>query len=108
MAVAALGRFKPGWGIRQRAEIAARFFRNLVLDPLSGMIPRSSRRWVFGYTGELFADNPKYLFLWMRLHRPDIDVRWISGSFRTVGMLRRAGHPSHWRWSPAGMLAAAR
>lgn len=97
-----------GWGLRTRIATAGRIVRNLTLDPLAGLMPRSPRRWVFGYTGGAFADNPRALFLWMRLNRPDIDARWISSSRRTAALVRRTGHPAHWRWSPQGLFAAMR
>jgi CDP-glycerol glycerophosphotransferase (TagB/SpsB family) len=81
---------------------------NLTVYPLSGLFPRSPKQWVFGHTRDLFAGNPKYLFLWMTIHRPDIRVSWISGSRATQRLLAKSGYRAHLRWSPAGILAALR
>lgn len=84
----------------------ARLMINLALYPLAALAPRRRDRWAFGHAGELFAGNPKYLFLWLRLHRPDIAATWITGSERTLHMLRAQRLPVARRWSIAGMRAA--
>ena len=81
---------------------------NLFLYPLSALAPRSRRRWVFGYLNNKFLGNPKYLFLWMALNRPDLDVSWITGSEDTRRMLTANGFRAHRRWSPPGIWAALR
>ena len=81
---------------------------NLVGLPIALAWPRSPRIWAFGHEEGAFADNPKYLFLWLRLYRPDIDARWITASAETYRMLRSNGLPAHMRWSRSGMLAALR
>ena len=81
---------------------------NLTASPLSGLVPRSPKRWVFGHTRGLFGDNPKYLFLWMTLHRPDIQVTWITGSAETRRLLAAHGYRVHRRWSLRGILAVLR
>jgi CDP-glycerol glycerophosphotransferase (TagB/SpsB family) len=75
---------------------------------LSGLTPRSPTRWVFGQTSNLFGGNPKYLFLWIKLHRPDIHATWITGSAETARMLAANGYRVRRRWSPAGIWAALR
>ena len=81
---------------------------DLVAYPASILMPRSPARWVFGHTRNLLGDNPKYLFLWMALHRPDIHVTWITGSRRTRRLLRAYGYRVRRRWSPGGIAAALR
>lgn len=78
------------------------------LHILSHLSPRSTRRWVFGTGGDVFAGNPKYLFLWMSLYRPDIDARWITGSDATLRLLREHGLSAHKRWALGGIVAALR
>lgn len=94
--------------LRMRARRFFTFLLNVSLYPLSGYFPRSSYRWSFGYTGDVFADNPKYLYLWMLLFEPRIKVTWITGSRATWRMLKRQGYPVQMRWSLAGMLAVLR
>lgn len=94
--------------LRLRARLLKISLLNASLYPLSGYVPRSPYRWAFGYTGEVFADNPKYLYLWMLLFAPQIKVTWITGSRTTWKMLRDQGLPVELRWSPRGMLAVLR
>jgi len=84
------------------AGIARRGFvlgLNLVVYPLAGLWSRSATSWVFGDSSGLFMGNPKYLFLWMTLHRPDIRVAWLSKNPDTVRMLQRFGFQAHQRSS---------
>lgn len=81
---------------------------NLFLYPLSALAPRSRRHWVFGYLNNKFLGNPKYLFLWMAMNRPDLHVSWITGSEETRRMLTANGFHAYRRWSPAGIWAALR
>lgn len=94
--------------LRRRVERMLLVLANMVLYPLSRLVPRDPRRWAFGHTKDAFGDNPKYLFLWMALHRPDIRIAWLTGSRETLRMLRDAGYTAHLRWSPKGMIAAQR
>ena len=81
---------------------------NLFVYPLSALARRSRHRWVFGYLNGAFADNPKYLFLWMSHNRPDLHVSWITGSEKTRRMLVANGYRAYKRWSLQGILAALR
>lgn len=96
------------WPFLQRAKRWVLFVLNLLLYPLSGLWRRADDRWAFGHTRDVFAGNPKYLFLWMALHRPDLHLTWISASARTRRLLRANGYRARARWSPRGMLAALR
>lgn len=80
----------------------------LTLYPLSRLVPRSRRQWAFGHAGDQFAGNPKYLFLWMAIHRPDLRVSWITGNEAVRRMLRNAGYRAYRRWSVGGMIATLR
>lgn len=92
----------------RRRNRLVRLAINLAFAPLASGWPRSPRHWVFGHAGEAFAGNPKFLFLWLHLHRPDIAATWITGSDRTHRMLRDQGLPVARRWSRRGILAALR
>jgi CDP-glycerol glycerophosphotransferase (TagB/SpsB family) len=76
--------------------------------PLAFLVPRTPGLWVFGAPQDGFSGNPKYLFLWMSEHRPDVRVVWLTGSVATRELLRERGYRCELRWSPAGMAAAAR
>jgi len=79
-----------------------------VLFPLSWLVPRRRDLWVFGAPQDGFSGNPKYLYLWMSEHRPDVECVWLSGSAATRRLLRDHGLRCELRWSRAGMAAAAR
>ena len=93
---------------RKKLKRLAMLLMNLTLYPLSALFPRSNNRWAFGHSRELFAGNPKYLFLWMALNRPDIHISWITGSESIRRMLMANGHRAYRRWSPQGLYAALR
>jgi len=80
----------------------------LVLFPLSFLLPRRRDLWVFGAPQDGFSGNPKFLFLWMSEHRPDVRCVWLTGSPDTVRLLREQGLRCELRWSRAGIAAAAR
>ena len=81
---------------------------NLAALPIAMTWPRSAKSWVFGHEGGAFSDNPKYLYLWLRLYRRDIDASWITTSRDTYRKLRSNDLPVHMRWSWSGMRAALR
>ncbi len=93
---------------RRRLEQAGLTLLALTATPLSRHMPRSRRRWIFGHQGGQFAGNPKYLFLWIALHRPDLHVTWIGGDARARAQIAALGLRARRRWSPAGIWAALR
>lgn len=74
----------------------------------AGLVPRSANRWAFGHSKDIFAGNPKYLYLWMLQHRPDIKVTWVTGSEQTRHMLEASNLPVVMRWSTAGIVTVLR
>jgi len=80
----------------------------VVLFPLSFLVPRRRDLWVFGAPQDGFSGNPKFLFLWMSQHRPDVRCVWLTGSPDTRRSLRDHGLECELRWSRAGITAAAR
>jgi CDP-glycerol glycerophosphotransferase (TagB/SpsB family) len=88
--------------------IVLALLQRCVLFPLSFLLPRRGDLWVFGAPQDGFSGNPKYLFLWMAEHRPDVQVVWLTGSPATRRLLRDRGYRCELRWSRAGMAAAAR
>ena len=94
--------------LRRRLRKTFSVLANLAAYPAARAWPRSGGRWAFGHDGDAFAGNPKYLFLWLCLHRPDLHPIWITGSRATRRTLVAHGYPVRMRWSPGGMLAALR
>jgi CDP-glycerol glycerophosphotransferase (TagB/SpsB family) len=62
-----------------------------LIYPLSKLVPRRSDLWLFGHQDGAFAGNSKYLYLWLRLHRPDIKAFWITGDEGTYRFMQRHG-----------------
>ncbi len=73
-----------------------RYWGQLLLLPvywLSFFMPRDKKIWLFGSTfGRRFADNPKYLYLYVSQHKEELGVRpvWLSQNKEIVELLRRA------------------
>lgn len=99
---------ESGEGLPRRARALALLSAHRVVHSLAKLVPRSPRYWLFGYQEGLFLGNPKLLFLWISLHRPDMTVTWITDHGETRAFLRRNGYRAHGRWSPGGVLAALR
>jgi CDP-glycerol glycerophosphotransferase (TagB/SpsB family) len=75
--------------------------------PLLRRVPRDPALVAFGAASDRFADNPAYAFL-AASQAPDLRCVWISGSTRTVDLLRRHGLRAERRWSWAGISVACR
>lgn len=84
------------------------FAGNVLVRPLSSLIPRDQRRWAFGAPDGRFEGNTKHLFLWLSLHPTSASPVWITTNRMMVRRLRAQGLPALYRWSPRGLLAAAR
>ena len=92
----------------QRLKRVAEAALNLTVYPLSRWSLRRNDQWVFGHQDDLFAGNPKYLYLWMCIHRSDIRVTWITRSRKTQAWLAQNGFSAHLRWSVKGIRAVLR
>lgn len=79
-----------------------------VLYPLTFIIPRSKRIWVFGGGLDRYADNAKYLFEYVSNHEKDVDTYWISGKRDVVMHVRSMGLKALWRYSLKGMWICLR
>jgi len=81
---------------------------NLVAFPLSGLMPRSPRQWVFGDVSGTFAGNPKFFFLWLSIHQPQLRLTWITKHRATRDTIRANGYRAHTRSSLGGIWAVLR
>jgi len=51
----------------------------ILIFQCSRLIPKKRTIWIFGsWFGQKFADNPKYLYLYVLNHLEDIDAYWIT------------------------------
>lgn len=89
-----------------------KYWGQLLLLPvywLSFLVPRNKRIWLFGSTfGRRFADNPRYLYLYIDQHREKLGIRpiWISHDEKVVKMLNDNGCEAYIYHSLKGILFA--
>jgi len=62
---------------------------------------RDKKLWIFN-CADTFSGNPKWLFLYIALHRSDIRPVWVSESEECVRLVRRLGFRAVVLSSPAG------
>lgn len=75
---------------------------------ISCIVPRNKACWAFGSRNGQFVDNPKYFFLHVLEHQPDIRARWISSDHKVVDELNNQGFPALYKWSIAGVWFSLR
>jgi len=69
-----------------------------VIFYLSLLVPRNNNIWVFGaWNGNKWADNSKYMFLYVSEHHPDVNIVWLSKNKGLIKYLKgkslKAVHP---------------
>lgn len=61
---------------------------------LSLIIPKAKKIWVFGsWAGNEFADNPKYIFLYLLHNHPDYKPIWLTKSRKVYEQMKSHGYP---------------
>lgn len=78
---------------------------------LSFLFPRNKKIWLFGSTfGRRFADNPRYLYLYVSQHKEELRLRpiWISHNEDVVQMLNSKGYEAYMYHSIKGIWFALR
>jgi CDP-glycerol glycerophosphotransferase (TagB/SpsB family) len=76
---------------------------------ISGFVPRRKNIWIFGsWDGKKFADNPKYLFLYVCRNQPEITGIWLSRNKTIVADLRARGYNAYYMHSLRGILYSMR
>lgn len=72
---------------------------------MSRLIPRSKAIWVFGSTfGRRFADNPKYLYLYIsKIYSDTVTAVWVSKNRNITDFLRKKGYKAYYLYSLAGI-----
>lgn len=78
---------------------------------LSYLMPRDKKIWLFGSTfGRRFADNPRYLYLYISQHKETLGIRpvWISQNKEIVEFLRINGYEAYLYHSAKGIWYALR
>ncbi len=90
------------------------YWSQLLLLPVywfSFCFPRSKKIWLFGSTfGRRFADNPRYLYLYVSQHKEELGLRpiWISHNKEIVKLLNENGYEAYEYHSLKGIWYALR
>jgi len=75
----------------------------------SGFFRKDSNMWIFGAPlGQKFADNSKYLFLYVTKNHPDITCVWLSRNTDVIEKLRENGYCAYHVSSLEGILHSLR
>lgn len=91
-----------------------KYWGQLLLLPvywLSFLVPRNKKIWLFGSTfGRRFADNPRYMYLYVSQHKEELSIRpiWISHNEDIVMMLNAEGYEAYMYHSLKGIWYALR
>src|SRR3569623_2039132 len=72
---------------------------------ISGLIPRSARKWVFGSYSNAFNDNSKYLYIHVVENHSEIEAVWITDDLYIQALIQAAGGKAYSRWSLKGLSA---
>lgn len=89
-----------------------KYWGQLLLLPvywLSFLVPRNKKIWLFGSTfGRRFADNPRYLYLYVSQHKEELSIRpiWISHNEDVVRILNAEGYEAYMYHSLKGIWYA--
>jgi CDP-glycerol glycerophosphotransferase len=76
---------------------------------ISCVIPKNYKIWVFGeYSGNTFADNPKYLYLHINQRNKNIRAVWLTRKKQIVSEIRSLGFEAYYAYSPLGVYYAMR
>ena len=80
-----------------------------VLYFASGFFRKDPKTWVFGSPpSQKFADNSKYLFLYVTKNHPDITCVWLSRNTDVIEKLRQDGYSAYHLNSLEGILHSLR
>jgi CDP-glycerol glycerophosphotransferase (TagB/SpsB family) len=76
---------------------------------ISGVVPRRKNIWIFGsWDGKKFADNPKYLFIYVYHNQPEITGVWLSRNKTILADLRARGCKAYYMHSLRAILYSMR
>ncbi|WP_240422381.1 CDP-glycerol glycerophosphotransferase family protein [Listeria costaricensis] len=72
-----------------------------LLKPIVKTEGRNKKIWLFN-SGLVFEGNPKWLFIYVNQHRPDIEAYWFCDSIELVKKVRKLGFKAETFTSAAG------
>jgi len=92
--------------VKEYLRILGKAFFYLIMDIvwlISGLVQKDKNLWVFGsWFGEKFADNSKYLFLYVKEYHPEIRPIWLTRNSELVKKLREKGYETYKTYSTNG------
>lgn len=98
--------------VKKSLRIFGKALFYFVMDPvwlISGLVPKNKNLWVFGsWFGNKFADNSKYLFLYVKACHPEIRSIWLSRNSNVVDKLRKEGYEAYKTNSLKGFIYTMR
>jgi len=81
------------------------YFMMNIVWLLSYIIPKKKNIWIFGsWFGQKFADNSKYLFLYIKKYHPEIRSIWLSDNINVINELRKKGYEAYKTYSFKGFI----
>ena len=90
--------------LKARLLFFYKVLRNYSLYLLSFLMPRDKKKWVFAnYIVDAFNDNPKYLFIYVNQHCPDIKAIYITPDPGIYFQLKKLGLKVYKKKSLAGV-----
>jgi CDP-glycerol glycerophosphotransferase (TagB/SpsB family) len=94
---------------RSNLDLLWQWLVYLGVDQLSRSWSRDQQLWVFGARGgTAFADNAKYLYLWVAANDPSIRSVWLSKNEGVVETLQQQGYEAYHASSLRGRLLTLR
>lgn len=98
--------------IKKALRLLIKLFLYVLLEVvylISGAVPKNKNIWIFGsWFGKKFADNSKYLFLYVKRNHPEIRSIWLTHNPRVFLNLRRKGYEVYKIHSMKGLLYSMR
>jgi CDP-glycerol glycerophosphotransferase (TagB/SpsB family) len=80
-----------------------RFLANIALLLLATAVPNRNDLWVLGsHFG--YADNAKYMFLYLVHEKPEVDAMWLTTDRETARALAEDGYPATYAYSFRGIV----
>ena len=94
--------------VKKYLKILGKAFFYLIMDIvwlISYIIPKDKNLWIFGsWFGNKFADNSKYLYLYIKKYHPEIRAIWLSKNINVINKLRKEGYEAYKTYSFSGFL----
>ncbi len=83
----------PGYGLKEKFIKGIIQLLMLFFSPILSFIPRKKDLWIFGSNhGKKFADNSKYLYLYVNKNCPEIRAIWLTKNQKIIDQLNKKNY----------------